>query len=153
MFGGAVWGQAAPASTPILPIRPRLDTVYSAAEQTDPMPELEQLCEGIGPRLTGTIAAQRAERQVLAHMREIGLQQVLVEVGDYEDLDPSSGDIRFEMFHEFARMDRAEHTHPDLPRDHRAHLNDREMRDNNPALRLAGSRKTVITWAEPSSGW
>jgi hypothetical protein len=76
MFGGPVWGQAAPASTLILPIRPRLDTVYSAAEQTDPMPELEQLCEGIGPRLTGSVAAQRAEQQVLAHMREIGLQQV-----------------------------------------------------------------------------
>jgi len=75
MFGSPVWGQAAPASTPILPIRPRLDTVYSAAAQTDPMPELEQLCEGIGPRLTGSVAAQRAERQVLAHMRKIGLQK------------------------------------------------------------------------------
>jgi hypothetical protein len=76
MFGSLVWGQAAAASTPILPLRPRLDTVYSAAEQTDPMPEFEHLCEEIGPRLTGSVAAQRAERQVLAHMREIGLQQV-----------------------------------------------------------------------------
>jgi hypothetical protein len=70
MFGSPMRGQAAPASTPILPIRARLDAVYSAAEQTDPMPELEQLCEGIGPRLTGSVAAQWAERQVLAHMRK-----------------------------------------------------------------------------------
>src|SRR5258706_2019871 len=68
-------GQAAPPSAPISPMALRLDTVYRAAEQTDPMPELEQLCDEIGPRLTGSVAAQAAERQALEYMRKIGLQQ------------------------------------------------------------------------------
>ena len=49
-----------------------MEIVHRAAEQTDPMPELEQLCDEIGPRLTGGIAAQAAERQVLEYMRKIG---------------------------------------------------------------------------------
>jgi hypothetical protein len=57
----------------------RMDMVHRAAEKTDPMPELEQLCDEIGPRLTGGIAAQAAERQVLEYMRKIGLQQVHTE--------------------------------------------------------------------------
>jgi hypothetical protein len=71
MFGGHAWGQAAPPF-----MQDRLDTISKAAEKTDAMPELEQLCEVIGPRLTGSAAAHEAENQVLAHMREIGLQQV-----------------------------------------------------------------------------
>jgi carboxypeptidase Q len=57
----------------------RLDLVHRAAEQTDPMPELEQLCDEIGPRLTGSVAGQAAERQVVEYMRKIGLQQVHTE--------------------------------------------------------------------------
>jgi carboxypeptidase Q len=76
----SLWGQSVPASTPTSPIASRLDLIHRAAEQTDPMPELEQLCDVIGPRLTGSVAALHAERQVLAHMREIGLQGVHGEV-------------------------------------------------------------------------
>jgi len=49
-----------------------MDMVHRAAEQTDPMPELERLCDEIGPRLTGSAAAQTAERQVVEYMRKIG---------------------------------------------------------------------------------
>jgi hypothetical protein len=56
-----------------------MDMVHRAAEQTDPMPELEQLCDEIGPRLTGSGGAQAAERQVVEYMRKIGLQQVHTE--------------------------------------------------------------------------
>jgi hypothetical protein len=58
----------------------------------------------------------------------------IVEFGDNEDLNPPSANIRFEMFHKLVRLGRGQHTHPDLPGEHRAHLNHREMRDNNPAL-------------------
>jgi carboxypeptidase Q len=57
----------------------RMDMVHRAAEQTDPMLELEQLCDEIGPRLTGSVAAQAAEWQVVDYMRKIGLQQVHTE--------------------------------------------------------------------------
>lgn len=57
----------------------RLDVVHRAADQTDPWPELEQLCDDIGPRLTGSVAAQAAERQVVEYMHKIGLQQVHAE--------------------------------------------------------------------------
>ncbi len=53
----------------------KLNIISTAAEQIDPMPELEQLCEGIGPRLTGSTAAHKAENEVLAYMRTIGLRQ------------------------------------------------------------------------------
>ena len=56
-----------------------MDMVHRAAEQTDPMLELEQLCDEIGPRLTGSVAAQAAERKVVDYMRKIGLQQVHTE--------------------------------------------------------------------------
>jgi hypothetical protein len=57
----------------------RMEMVHRAAEQTDPTLELEQLCDEIGPRLTGGAAAQEAERQVVDYMRKIGLQQVHTE--------------------------------------------------------------------------
>ena len=57
----------------------RVDRVHRAAEQTDPTLELEQLCDEIGPRLTGSVAAQAAERQVVEYMRKAGLQQVHTE--------------------------------------------------------------------------
>ena len=79
LISGCAFGQAAPASAPLSPMALRMDMVHRAAEQTDPMPELEQLCDEIGPRLTGGIAAQAAERQVLEYMRKIGLQQVHTE--------------------------------------------------------------------------
>jgi carboxypeptidase Q len=79
LISGCAFGQAAPASAPISPMALRMEMVHRAAEQTDPMPELEQLCDEIGPRLTGGIAAQAAERQVLEYMRKIGLQQVHTE--------------------------------------------------------------------------
>jgi len=44
-----------------------------------PLPELDQLCDEIGPRLTGSAAAQAAEWQVVEYMRKIGLQQVHAE--------------------------------------------------------------------------
>ena len=54
--------------------------VHRAAEQTDPIPELEQPCDEIGPRLTGSVAAQSAERQLVEYMRKIGVQQVHTEI-------------------------------------------------------------------------
>ena len=71
MWGVPAWGQAPHPS-----MQDELASISKAAAQTDPMPELAQLCEGIGPRLTGSPAAHKAENQVLEYMREIGLQQV-----------------------------------------------------------------------------
>jgi len=56
-----------------------MDMVHRAAEQTDPTPELEQLCDEIGPRPTGSVAQQAAERQVVGYMRKTGLQHVHTE--------------------------------------------------------------------------
>jgi len=50
-----------------------MDLVHRAAEQTDPLPELDQLCDEIGPRLTGSAPTQAAERQVVELIRRIGL--------------------------------------------------------------------------------
>lgn len=79
LISGCALGQAAPASAPISPMALRMDLVHRAAEQTDPTLELEQLCDEIGPRLTGSVAAQAAERQVVEYMRKAGLQQVHTE--------------------------------------------------------------------------
>jgi carboxypeptidase Q len=77
---GCALGQGAPAGSALIsPIAQRMDMVRRAGEQTDPMLELEQLCDEIGPRLTGSVAAQAAERQVVEYMRKIGLQQVHTE--------------------------------------------------------------------------
>jgi hypothetical protein len=57
----------------------KLNIISTAADQTDPMPELERICNGIGPRLTGSIAAHQAEDEVLTQMRAIGLQRVHAE--------------------------------------------------------------------------
>src|SRR3984893_1204751 len=76
---GCALGQAAPASAPKSPMSLRMDMVQRAAEQTDPTPELEQLCDEIGPRLTGTVAQQAAERQVIEYMHKAGLRQVHTE--------------------------------------------------------------------------
>jgi hypothetical protein len=80
LISGCTLGQAAPASAPISPLAFRLDMVHRAAEQTDPTLELEQLCDEIGPRLTGSVAAQAAARQVVEYMRKTGLQKVHTEV-------------------------------------------------------------------------
>jgi carboxypeptidase Q len=79
LISGYAFGQTAPVSPPRLPMALRMDMVHRAVEQTDPTPELDQLCEGIGPRLTGSAAAQAAERQVVEQMRKIGLQHVHTE--------------------------------------------------------------------------
>jgi carboxypeptidase Q len=79
LISGCALGQAAPASAPISPMALHMDMVHGAAEQTDPTLELEQLCDEIGPRLTGSVAAQTAERQAVDYMRKIGLQQVHTE--------------------------------------------------------------------------
>jgi len=79
LISGCALGQAAPASTPMSAMALHMDMVHRAAEQTDPTLELEQLCDEIGPRLTGSVAAQAAESQVVDYMRKIGLQQVHTE--------------------------------------------------------------------------
>jgi len=79
LISGCALGQAGPASAATSPIALRLDMVHRAAEQTDPTLELEQLCDEVGPRLTGSVAAQAAERQVVEYMRKTGLQKVHTE--------------------------------------------------------------------------
>ena len=69
-------GERALSQAEALSTQNKLNIILNAAEQIDPMPELEQLCEGIGPRLTGSTAAHKAESKVLAYMRAIGLRQV-----------------------------------------------------------------------------
>jgi carboxypeptidase Q len=71
LCGGRALSQAEALS-----LQDKLNIIFNAAEQIDPMPELEQLCEGIGPRLTGSTAAHKAESEVLSYMRAIGLRQV-----------------------------------------------------------------------------
>lgn len=74
VFGGNAVTAAAAQST-----QEKLNIISNAAEQIDPMPELERICEGIGPRLTGSTAAHRAEHEALSHMRTMGLQRVHAE--------------------------------------------------------------------------
>jgi carboxypeptidase Q len=76
---GFALGQGTPASAPLSHMTLRLDMVRRAAEQTDPTPELQELCDEIGPRLTGSMAQQAAARQVVEYMHNIGLQQVHTE--------------------------------------------------------------------------
>jgi carboxypeptidase Q len=76
---GFALGQETPASARLSDMALRMDVVHHAAEQTDPTPELEKLCDEIGPRLTGSMAQKAAARQVVEYMRKIGLQQVHTE--------------------------------------------------------------------------
>jgi len=69
-------GQGTSASASRSQMALAVDVVRRAAEQTDPMPELQKLCDEIGPRLTGSMAEEAASRQVIEHMRKIGLQEV-----------------------------------------------------------------------------
>ena len=71
ILGGPAQGQAPPPA-----MQDQLDAISKTVDQIDPIAELEELCEGIGPRLTGSVAAQKAENQVLEHMREVGLRNV-----------------------------------------------------------------------------
>jgi carboxypeptidase Q len=71
MYGGHALSQA-----DALSMQDRLNIISNVAERIDPMPELEQVCEGIGPRITGSTAAHKAENEVLSYMRAIGLRQV-----------------------------------------------------------------------------
>ena len=76
---GFALGQETPASAALSHMALRMDVVHRAAEQTDPTPKLEKLCDDTGPRLTGAIAQQLAARQVVEYMRKIGLQRVHTE--------------------------------------------------------------------------
>jgi hypothetical protein len=53
---GFALGQETPASARLSHMALRMDVVHRAAEQTDPTPELEKVCDEIGPRLTGSMA-------------------------------------------------------------------------------------------------
>jgi carboxypeptidase Q len=50
-----------------------------AALKVDPFPDLQRLCDGIGPRLTGSAALEKAGGYVLARMKEIGLDHIHTE--------------------------------------------------------------------------
>src|SRR5580700_6087882 len=76
---GVALAQGTPASVPPSRMALRMDMVHRAAEQTDPTPELQKLCDEIGPRLTGSVAQQAAAREAVEYMRKIGLQQVHTE--------------------------------------------------------------------------
>jgi len=76
---GVALAQGTSASAPPSHMALRMDMVHRAAEQTDPTPELQKLCDEIGPRLTGSVAQQAAARQAVEYMRNIGLQQVHTE--------------------------------------------------------------------------
>ncbi len=54
----------------------RLNAVSQAAAAVDSMPLLTQLCDRIGPRLTGSAPAHAAELKLLAHMQDLGLLHV-----------------------------------------------------------------------------
>ena len=76
---GFALGQGTPASASPSQMALRLEKVHRAAEQTDPTPELQKLCDEVGPRLTGSMAQEAAARRVVEYMRKIGLQQVHTE--------------------------------------------------------------------------
>jgi len=71
--------QAGPSSTTPPSMSERLSIITQSAKKTDTYPEVRELTELIGPRLTGSVAEAKAEEQVLGRMREIGLSRVHAE--------------------------------------------------------------------------
>lgn len=64
------------AATAVASTQDDLAAIVASAEKVDAMPALRELCQGIGPRLTGSGAAQAATTLVADQMRAIGLQSV-----------------------------------------------------------------------------
>jgi hypothetical protein len=54
----------------------KLARLAQTANNTDARPDIEELANKIGPRLTGSAGADRAEHYVLERMRAIGLTDV-----------------------------------------------------------------------------
>lgn len=79
LFCGFALGQRTSASALPLQMALRMDEVLRAAEQTDPTPELQMLCDEVGPRLTGSMGQEAATRRAVEYMRKIGLKQVHTE--------------------------------------------------------------------------
>ncbi len=59
-------------------LRDRLVRVSAASARIDPYPALVSLCD-LGPRLTGSVRAARAQAQMIASLRAIGLSNVHAE--------------------------------------------------------------------------
>ncbi|HKV78899.1 MAG TPA: M20/M25/M40 family metallo-hydrolase [Candidatus Sulfotelmatobacter sp.] len=74
--GTLLWSQANPASGSIPSMAARLSMLRESASKTDALPEIEELSDRIGPRLTGSDALRKASQYVLRRMREIGLSHV-----------------------------------------------------------------------------
>ena len=68
--------QVSPTSTSTPSMSERLAIISESASKTDAYPEIEELSDLIGPRLTGSVAEREAEQQVLGRMRAIGLSRV-----------------------------------------------------------------------------
>ena len=79
VFAFLLQSQVGPASTSTPPISERLSIVSESASKTDAYPEIEELCDLIGPRLTGSVAEAKAEQLMLGRMRDIGLSRVHAE--------------------------------------------------------------------------
>src|SRR5712691_701003 len=75
------------------------------------------LTDGLAPQVYGYRELQSVQgSQVMleAVSSNDALSLSIIELGNYEDLNPPSGNIRFEVFYEFVRLVRGKHTHPDL---------------------------------------
>src|SRR5215469_1254895 len=79
VFALLLHSQVGPASTSTPPISERLSIVSESASKTDAYPEIEELCDLIGPRLTGSVGEAKAEQLMLGRMRDIGLSRVHAE--------------------------------------------------------------------------
>jgi len=79
VFALLLQSQVGPASTSTPPISERLSIVSESASKTDAYPEIEELCDLIGPRLTGSVGEAKAEQLMLGRMRDIGLSRVHAE--------------------------------------------------------------------------
>ena len=78
-IAGVGFRDLAPVTSTGETTRARLTRVREAATNVDAMSTLELLTDRIGPRLTGSAPAHKAEQYVLARMRAMGLQNVHAE--------------------------------------------------------------------------
>lgn len=76
----SLWGsQVSPTSKSVPSMAEQLSIISESARRTEAYPEVEELSDRIGPRLTGSVAEGKAEQQVLRRMREIGLSRLHTE--------------------------------------------------------------------------
>jgi len=83
VFALLLQSRVGPASISTPPISERLSIVSESASKTDAYPEIEELCDLIAPRLTGSVAEAKAEQLMLGACVTSALVVCTRKVGSY----------------------------------------------------------------------